>query len=163
MVTARQQRLLLLDAISADANHPRRVRLCDTVVFEVDHRADRLEHVVVVRDSEGRLAVALNELITPGGRVVVMQRPGEASAAVRAVREAGRPRRWKVTLGAGTTITVGGDLTQRPVRFVSGAQVVAETSVEEARRQYRVVVRRPQDTLLVLGTVLAIEHLARYA
>ena len=131
-------------------------------MFEIEHQADRLEKVVVVRDPEGRLAAALNEQNTPGGRAVVVVRRGDVFATVRPVQEAGYPRRWAVTVGTGSPITVAGDLTKCPSRLVAEGHRIAETTVDPGVGSYRLVVPRPQDTTLVLGTVLAIEHLVRY-
>jgi hypothetical protein len=162
MATVGHQQPLLLDAGPARATRLRRVRLGETTVFEIEHQADRLENVVVVRDTEGRLAAALNEQITPGGRAVVVVRPGDVFATVRPVQEAGYPRRWVVTAGTGSPITVAGDLTRRGIRLFSGGHLIAETTVDPGVGSYRLVVPCPQDTALVLGAVLAIEHLVRY-
>jgi hypothetical protein len=162
MATVGHQQPLLMDAGPTRATRLRRVRLGETTVFEIEHQADRLENVVVVRDPEGRLAAALNEQITPGGRAVVVVRPGDVFATVRPVQEAGYPRRWAVTVGTGSPITVAGDLTKCPSRLVAEGHLIAETTVDPGVGSYRLVVPRPQDTTLVLGTVLAIEHLVRY-
>jgi uncharacterized protein YxjI len=160
MATASQ--VLTVDVAPGFPSTGRHVRRVDgRAAFDVDYRVDRLEHVMLITDAEGRPVAALNERITPSGRTIVVERPGAPPAVVRAVHAPGTRRRWTVTSRGGGSLRVEGGRDERQCRFVSGGRTVAETLPDaDNPDQYRLVVTRPTDVPLMLAATMAIDHLS---
>jgi uncharacterized protein YxjI len=150
---------LVLDATSTIEG--RRARAGDGVTFfEVDHRADRLAHAVMIRDGDGRAVAALNERLTRVGRCVVIERPNAPVAFVRALRATATPQRWVVTMHGGGRMEVYGGLVDCQFRVVRNGRTIAECICLGGTRNHLVLWDR--DQVLVLAVVLALEQLARY-
>ena len=135
------------------------VLTCDVRVFAMHQGEWPREGPVTLFDADGGCAARLFEPPgTPGD--VVVTRPGQVRHSVRRAMAPRGTGHWNVYRGDGLAMSVFGDILAAHAIVAQDARVVAEVTAE-GLGEYSVLCRWRVDPPLVLGIVLAIDHLGR--